>query len=366
MPLSISILNIDGYEIVNISGRNPVIIEAKYKRAVTCPFCGKGLLRKKARYLRVLNHESLGHRRTKLHLQGRKYYCISCGRYFNQRFAGVLKYKRSTEAFRREVYEKHKAGHTQSYLCESLGIGTATVERWFHEYLKMKVSHAKSSPCPKIMGIDEHFFTRKRGYATTICNLGTHKVYDVTLGRSEASLKAYFKSLKGKDGVQVVVMDLSATYRNIAREHFPSAIIVADRFHVIRLVNQHFLKVWSGIDPVGRKNRGLLSLMRRHRHNLREDQIESLYHYLSKHPALKLIYNFKQDLVNLLLKKAQTARQCRKLIPIFLGYIEKLKESGIESLITLGKTLDSWQEEIARMFRFTRSNGILEGFHNKI
>jgi hypothetical protein len=34
---------------------------------------------------------------------------------------------------------------------------------------------------------------------------------------------------------------------------------VADRFHVIRLVNQHFLNVWNQQDPVGRKNRGLLS-----------------------------------------------------------------------------------------------------------
>jgi transposase len=49
-----------------------------------------------------------------------------------------------------------------------------------------------------------------------------------------------------------------------------------------------------------------------------------------------------------------------------LDYIERLKESGLEPLVTLGKTLDSWQEEIARMFRFTRSNGILEGFHNKM
>jgi len=32
MPLSISILNIEGYEVKNISGRNPVIIEAKYTK----------------------------------------------------------------------------------------------------------------------------------------------------------------------------------------------------------------------------------------------------------------------------------------------------------------------------------------------
>ena len=43
--------------------------------------------------------------------------------------------------------------------------------------------------CPQALGIDEHFLSRKNGYATTFCNLKNHSVYDVVLGRSEAALK---------------------------------------------------------------------------------------------------------------------------------------------------------------------------------
>ena len=43
-----------------------------------------------------------------------------------------------------------------------------------------------------------------------------------------------------------------------------------------------------------------------------------------------------------------------------------VKDSMLEPLITLGNTLDSWKDEAARMFRFTKSNGITEGFHNKM
>ena len=238
--------------------------------------------------------------------------------------------------------------------------------RWFHEYLKKKVSHAQGSPCPLVMGIDEHFFSRKKGYATTICNLATHKVYDVVLGRTESALEAYFSRLKGRQEVKVVVMYLSKTYKNIVRKYFPNAKIVADRFHVIRLVNHHFLKVWSDIDPVGRKRRGLLSLMRRHRWNLSIDQRDNIYKYLNRYPGLKEIYDFKQALVKLLLKKKCTAKRCNKLIPIFLEYINKLKESCLDPLTALVKTLQSWQEEVVRMFRFTKSNGILEGFGSKM
>jgi len=366
MPLSVSILNIYGYEVVNISGRNPVIIEAKYTKKVVCPFCHGDVLRKKDRYIRRLNHESIGARKTKLHLTGYKYHCQSCGRYFNQRFPGVLKYKRSTEGFRLEVFEKHNNGHTQNYLSQSLAIGTATVERWYHDYLAKKVSNSVNSPCPRVIGIDEHFFTRKKGYATTICDLSNHKVFDLVLGRSQLALDSYFRTLKGKENVAVVFMDLSETYRNTIKKHFPDAMIVTDRFHVIRLINHHFLKLWGQIDPTGRKNRGLLSLMRRHSKNLRPEQILSLTIYLKEHPELKVIYDFKQKLCELMMVKKKTARQCSKLIPIFLNYIEKLKNSLLDSMITLGNTLDSWSEEVVRMWRFTKSNGILEGFHNKM
>ncbi len=67
-------------------------------------------------------------------------------------------------------------------------------------------------------------------------------------------------------------MDLSSGYRSLVRKHFPNAVIVADRFHVIRLVNQHFLALWRQLDPAGTKNRSLLSQMRRHAANLSEAQ----------------------------------------------------------------------------------------------
>ena len=110
----------------------------------------------------------------------------------------------------------------------------------------------------------------------------------------------------------------------------------------------------------------LLSLIRRHKKSLIPGQLASLGRYLDSHPELTAIYDFKQDLVRILLNKERTARQCKRLIPIFLDYIEKLKGSILSSMVTLGKTLESCREEAARMFRFTKSNSILEGFHNKM
>jgi transposase len=161
-------------------------------------------------------------------------------------------------------------------------------------------------------------------------------------------------------------MDLASVYRAIVRKHFPNALIVADRFHVIRLINHHFLSCWRDLDPVGSKNRGLLSLMRRHRHNLQPAQIVKLTAYLAEQPALELIYRFKQRLCYLLLKKHRTRKQCEALIPRLLRAIYELKQAGLAPLVALGQTLQSWSTEIAAMWRFTRNNGITEGFHTKM
>ena len=57
---------------------------------------------------------------------------------------------------------------------------------------------------------------------------------------------------------------------------------------------------------------------------------------------------------------------CRKTIPQFLEMLDALKNSPFKALASLGKTFYHWREEIVRMWRFRKSNGITEGFHRKM
>ena len=361
------ILGLPGYQITNIGEKaGQVRISVRYEGPIRCPHCDGERLRSRDQRVRHVRHESWGLRRVALELETHKFVCRDCERSFWQRFPGILPRKRSSEPFRRSVSIQHFDGISRRRLGQRQGIGPATVERWFQDFLKLRAAERSSAPCPRILGIDEHFFTRRRGYATTLCDLKHHSVYDVVLGRSEASLEDYFLSLEGKDLVQVVCMDLAANYRALVRKHFPQALIVADRFHVIRLINHHFLGCWRDLDAAGSKNRGLLSLMRRHRHNLRQDQSEKLAAYLAKHPVLEVIYRFKQRLSYLLLKKHRTRRQCQVLIPRLLKAIYELRQARLAQLVALGQTLSSWSNEIVAMWRFTRNNGITEGFHTKM
>lgn len=56
--------------------------------------------------------------------------------------------------------------------------------------------------------------------------------------------------------------------------------------------------------------------------------------------------------------KNQTKDQCRFLVHRLLDVIRQLELSPFEDCKKLGRTLDAWQVEIGRMWRFSRSNGI--------
>lgn len=366
MPPDASVLGLPEFQIDRVEGVETVKIWARYVGPVACPRCGSTELRLKDTRERVLRHASFGLRPCVLILKTHKYRCGGCKRYFNQRFPGIGRWRRSTEPYRRQIFVQHHEGISQKTLAARERLGSATVQRWYQDLLELKLRERQNDPCPRVLGIDEHFFSRKDGYATTFCDLGKRKIFDVTLGRSEKALEPYLRQLVGKDRVLVVCMDLSPTYRAIVREHFPRAMIVADRFHVIRLMNQRFLEVWAHLDPKGKANRGLLSLMRRLPKNLKPDQWVRLLAYLKANPAMEAVYGFWQKLNRLLRFKQCTARQCRRLVPLFLAAIRQLRSSGFHPLRQLGETFESWKEEIVRMWRFTKTNGITEGFHNKM
>ncbi|HCM40914.1 MAG TPA: hypothetical protein DIS93_13195 [Bdellovibrionales bacterium] len=202
MPELEFITRIPGVQIYDIFDGPSITIKGRLPRppSATCPRCESQVLRIKSTQTRRLKHGLWGGKFVYLHLKVPKLLCGRCGRHFVLPIAGVLPKRRATEQFRQEVFHLHHGGLTQKHLSRTHGIGTATVERWYHDFVVYRVKELEGRSCPLVLGIDEHFFTRKRGYATTLVDLRNHKVFDVVLGRDEASLGAYLARLPGREG----------------------------------------------------------------------------------------------------------------------------------------------------------------------
>ena len=85
--------------------------------------------------------------------------------------------------------------------------------------------------------------------------------------------------------------------------------------------------------------------------------------YLAEFPVLQQLYVIKQKLNRLMLLKTLNAAKARKKLRRLVEIIELLRNSPLRKL---AKTLTSWLEPIVAMWRFSKTNGITEGFHNKM
>jgi transposase len=308
----------------------------------------------------------LGHRQTILRFKAYKLYCHGCQRYSNQQFPGIAKYQRASKRLHKQIFHQHTEGISQQSLARNFKVGKATIERWYHKQYQLAYKEIETKVCPSVLGIDEHFFSKKQGYITTLCDLRKHKIVDLVPGRCHKTLGSYLQQLPGRERVKVVCMDLSRSYRHIIQRYFPNAKIVADRFHVVRLMNHLCLQTYHHLDPQMKYQRGILAALRMRLDKLTAKRKHKREAYLAQQPAIAAIHSFKQRLHQLLLKKQCTAKRCRRLLPVFINMIASLKQSPFKPLNTLGKTLYEWREEIVRMWRFTKNNGITEGFHRKM
>lgn len=366
MPRKNLILNLPGFSIVKVSGYQPLLLDVSYNRLARCGHCQSKKVRKKSSYLREVHHELIGHRRSILRFKAYKLYCHDCGRYGNQQFPGINKHQRATWRAQSAVFHEHSRGVSQKDLSERYKKGKATIERWYQRHYEEQNRELLNRPCPIVLGIDEHFFSKKEGFATTFCDLRKHKVFDVARGRREKELKEYLQQLPGKERVKVICMDLSSTYRSLVKKYFPNAMIVADRFHVIRLIQHQCMMTCRELSSEIKNNRGILALLRTRPDNLSDEKKVKRDTFFTENPAIESIYQFQQQLHSLLMKRALTQHECRKVIPTFLDMLSELKQSGFKALASLGRTLCAWKDEVARMWRFSKSNGITEGFHRKM
>jgi hypothetical protein len=97
------------------------------------------------------------------------------------------------------------------------------------------------------------------------------------------------------------------------------------------------LEVSQGIpnacsNPAGSRNRGLLSLMRRHADKLSRAQKAKLAQYFEHNPAASIPYQQREQICQLLLLRQRTVRACRRLAPALLTHIQQLRTCGFAPL----------------------------------
>lgn len=362
------VIGLPDFAIEEISFDQQLIIKANFNGTNKCPHCNSQNLRLKDTFWRKIKNIPLRNKSSILLVKCHKFYCKLCGKYFNTRLPGIKKWSRCSELLKKTVFTAYNNGYSNKNIALENNIGTASVERYYQQMIQHKSSQFKNRLCPRALGIDEHRFTKRQGFLTTFCDLQKGRVFEIAKGRSSSELHSFLCSLKGRERVRLICIDMSSAYRKMIKQYFPNAKIISDRFHVIKLVNHHFSKLCKLVDEksISYGRGGLMRLLFLQKNKLNHLQLNRLQAYFARQPAIEAIYNFCHELNDLFRIKKQTKSACKRYITEFLDKIKQLKNSAFPPMKTLGKSLWAWQEEVVRMFRFNKSNGMTEGFHRKM
>ena len=206
-------------------------------------------------------------------------------------------------------------------------------------------------------------------YQVSLIDSKNHKILDILPCRYKHELCTYFRkySYEERCKVKYFISDLWETYKDISMTYFPKAKIVADRFHYFRYINNALNDVRKEVQknlPKSERKYFFRSrkLFLSKKENLSEEQIERLEYILINYSEdLRIIYSEKETLLNII-----HSDNTENAIYQLNDWIKRNSTIDIPKLNEVAKTYLHWSYEIKNSLEVPYSNGVIEGFNNKI
>jgi len=296
-----------------------------------------------------------------LHIQKRRFYCKSCRKPFTEPIPGIRKGKRTSERFRRGLLWACENFNDLKRVRKFYRCSTWMIYQTLKEHLTLQLGRHLNYPWPTTIGIDEHFFSRSKGYrefATVLVDFNNRRVREIVLGRSGPVLHESLKHIPGRENVKNVALDLSDSYKSFVKDFFPNAQLIADKFHVLRLLNPALNRRRKEITGDKRTN-PIRKLLLRNGKNLDYFERRALYEWLDLHPELREIYHFKEAVYGFYRIKGY-----RSASRALTALTDRMALSKLPEIKTLRRTFMKWRNEILNYFKTGITNARTEGFNN--
>jgi transposase len=221
----------------------------------------------------------------------------------------------------------------------------------------------------ELIAIDEIAIGKGHRYLTVVLDLASGAVVFVGDGRGADSLTPFWKRLKrARAKIRAVAIDMSPAYIAAVSANLPTAAIVFDHFHLIKLFNDKLAKLRRELqqkaEGAGKKvikgTRWLLLKNPEHL-SLQHNEQQRLEEALRLNSSLATAYYLKEDLRQFWREPNKSA--ARQFLD---DWIARARASNVAMLHKFAQTLDGHREGILAYFDFPISTGPLEGTNNKI
>lgn len=301
-------------------------------------------------------------KKTFLHYRKRRYHCPHCQKHFYESFSLLPKHCRITT--RLAFYALHllKSRQNVHSTASLLGVSSSFIFRRMQD-----VRYPRPSHLPRVLSIDE--FKGNAGgqkFQAILTDAKNHRLFDILPSRSQTSLMTYLNEFRNKKDVLYFVTDMNRVYRDLAKEYFPNATIVVDKFHVIRYVTWAMENVRKRIQkelhPAKRKYfKRSRKLLLTHKEKLNEQSLQALELMLLQSQDLAVAYHLKELFYDFMSSKTKSEAIPKLRKFILAAQISELKE--FQACLTM---LGNWSSYILNAFDCPYTNGYTEGTNNAI
>lgn len=224
-----------------------------------------------------------------------RYRCQECGQTFLQQLTEVDDGKQMTSRLIRHI-EQESLKRTFTSVAGEVGVDEKTVRNLFAAYVE-RLDKTVRFETPERMGVDEVHLLKKPRFVMT--NLTEKTIIAVLAERTKRAVLAHMKAMPDRERVKVVTMDMWRAYADAARDSFPNATVVVDKFHVVRMAS-------AAMEVIRKAQRGSLEakfrrrlmhdrfiLLRRPR-DLDDEQRATMAGWFEQFPTLKEAYRLKE------------------------------------------------------------------------
>lgn len=341
----------------NISEELHIYIELPRKEH-TCPACGAVTDRVHDYRTQRIKDVPLA-RNTFLHLRKRRYRC-SCGKRFFERNTFLPRYYRVTSRLVSEIIHAFEKAVSAKEIGCRFNVSGMTAMRYFR-----CVNH-KVRELPEVLSLDE--FKGNSGgqkYNSIVADPQNHKVIDILPNRYENDLIRYFLQFESRKNVKYFVCDMNPHFRQVGKVCFKNAVIVADRYHVIR-------QAYWAMERVRKNEQNKLSarfrkyfkkskyLLMKPMEKLTDEEADRLALMFEIAPRLADAYRLKNEFLTVIRSKS-SAEGKQKLADWLLA----VEVMDLPEFHDCTKAYHNWFNEILNSMDVPWSNGFIEGCNNK-